>query len=224
MLGQHCPQTALSGASVPSEIVILEGKLVFHDDIRKWFELLLDQPQCGDDSVQVVRGGNDWTPLQVLRACRVRSKGVIDFSQTGYFSSSIHQTVDEIEQIGSCTRQLPFPDYSQAKPDKSVREYRVDMHIDYEPGDHPIIFRVTSAGKELRPWQAYASYWLTGLFVLYGHCAEGFVIDKVFGTPQAKPSHFHEARTSGDMATFDPESAAASGKRHLRLGYTCVRE
>jgi len=59
MLGQHCPQTALSGASVPSEIVILEGKLVFHDDIRKWFELVLDQPQCGDDSVQVVRGGND---------------------------------------------------------------------------------------------------------------------------------------------------------------------
>ena len=114
-------------------------------------------------------------------------------------------------------KQPPFPDYSKAKPDKSIRSYRVEMAIDYEQGDHPMFFRVTSSGKELKPWQAYASYVLTGGFVLYGYCADGFAVDKAFGTPEAKPQVI-------DSALFDPESAAAAGKKKLHLGYTCMRE
>ena len=125
--------------------------------------------------------------------------------------------------MGACARKSLFSDYSKAKPDKAIRGYQVDMHVDYKPGDHPVVFHVSSSGKELQPWQAYASYYLTGGFVLYGHCGEGFVVDKVFGTPQANPSHFAESRDPGDMATFDPESAAASGVKNLRLGYTCIR-
>jgi len=223
-LAQQCPQTSATGPTLASQAQTLEGRLIFHNGIRQWFELKLDQPQCGQTSVELVRGERDWTPLQVLRGCRVRSKGAIDFSGTGYYSLDTYQAVDQIEPVGSCPLQLPFPDYSKTKPEKSVHEYRVDMHVNYRPGDHPIIFRVSSASKELRPWQAYASYWLTGGFVLYGHCRDGFVVDKVFGTPQAKPSHFDEPRTSGDMATFDPETAAASGKKDLHLGYTCVRQ
>ena len=202
----------------------MEGSLVFHDGIRKWFELKLDQPQCGQPSIQLVRGSRDWTALEIFRGCRVRSKGTIGFSPTGYYSLDLNQDVEEIEPIGACDQQLPFPDYSKAKPDKSIREYRVDMHVDYEPGDHPIVFRVSSAGKHLQPWQAYASYTLTGGFVLYGYCGKGFVVDRVFGTPQATPEHFEEPRTPEDAAMFDPESAAASGKKELHLGYTCVRE
>jgi hypothetical protein len=118
----------------------------------------------------------------------------------------------------------PFPDYSKSKPDKSIRTYRVEMRVDDEPGDHPVIFRVSSAGKELRPWQAYASYYLTGGFVLYGHCGDGFVVGKVFGTPEAHPSHFDSPGSPEDMAAFDPESAAAAGKKNLQLGYTCIRK
>jgi hypothetical protein len=136
----------------------------------------------------------------------------------------MYQDVRVIEPVGECQRQPLFPDYSKAKPDKAIRAYRVDMLVNYEPGDHPVAFFVTSAGKQLRPWQAYANYWLTGGFVLYGHCAEGFVVDKVFGTPEAHPGHFDDPRSPGDMATFDPESAAAAGKRDLRLGYTCLRD
>ncbi len=202
----------------------MEGSLIFHDAIRKWFELKLDQPQCGQTSIELVRIRREWTPLEVLRGCRVRSKGTVAFSATGYYSLDLNQDVEGIEPIGACAQQLRFPDYSKAKPDKSIREYRVDMHVEYGPGDHPIIFRASSAGKDLRPWQAYASYSLTGGFVLYGHCADGFVVDKVFGTPQAKPAHFDEPRTSDDMAAFDPESAAASGTKDLHLGFTCVRK
>jgi hypothetical protein len=221
--GQVCPKPSETGPSVKSEARTLEGQLIFHDDIRKWFELKLDQPQCEQTSIQLVRGERDWTPLEVLRGCRVRSKGAIDFSHTGYYSLDTYQDVEEIQSLGTCARKSPFPDYSGAKPDKAIRAYRVEMHVDYEPGDHPIVFRVSSFGKELRPWQAYASYYFTGGFVLYGHCGEGFVVEKVFGTPQAKPGHFDEPRTPDDMAMFDPESAATAGKKDLHLGYTCVR-
>ena len=223
-LAQQCPQASATGPSVASEVRTLEGRLVYHDGIRQWFELKLDQAQCGQASIELVRVEGEWTPLEVLRGCQVRSKGAIDFSPTGYYSLDTFQAVDQIEPIGACARQLPFPDYSKAKPDKTIREYRVDMFVNYERGDHPIIFRVSSGGKDLQPWQAYASYMLTGGFVLYGYCGEGFVVEKVFGTPQANPRHFTEQRSPDDAAAFDPESAAASGKKDLHLGYTCVRE
>lgn len=224
LLAQECPQTSSTGISVASEVQTLEGRLIFHEGIRKWFELKLDRPQCGETSIQLVRGERDWTPLEVLRGCWVQSKGVLDFALTGYYSRGTYQSVDKIEPVGTCAKQSPFPDYSKARPEKSIREYRVDMQVNYRPGDHPILFRVSSAGKALRPWQAYARYSLTGGFVLYGYCGEGFVVDKVFGEPEANPMHFDEARTSADMAMFDPESAAAVGKKDLRLGYTCVRK
>jgi len=132
----------------------------------------------------------------------------------------MYQDVRVIEPLGDCERQSPFPDYSKAKPDKAIRAYRVDMHVNHEPGDHPVVFRVTSAGRELRPWQAYARYWLTGGLVLYGLCGDGFVVDQVFGTPEAHPDHFEVPRSSGDMAAFDPESAAVAGKTDLQLGYS----
>jgi hypothetical protein len=229
VLGQQCPQASSTGPSIASEARLLEGSLVFHDSIRKWFELKLDQPQCGQTSIELVRGKHDWvprdwTPLEILRGCRVRSSGAINFSPTGYYSLDTYQAVDQITAVGTCAQQLPFPDYPKSKPDKTVRRYRVDMYVDYEPGDHPITFHVSSAGKELRPWQAYGSYVLTGGFVLYGYCGVGFVVDRVFGTPQASPQHFEEPRTREDAAMFDPESAAASGKKKLDLGYTCVRQ
>lgn len=221
---QQCPQADPTGPVVESKVRTLVGRLIFHDGIRKWFELKLDQPQCGQTSIQLVRGEHTWTMLEVLRGCRVRSNGALDFSGTGYYSLDTYQSVDKIEPVGACSRQPPFPDYSKTKPDSSIRGYRVDMHVNYRPGDHPIIFRASSAGKTLQPWQAYASYNLTGGFVLYGHCGEGFVVDKVFGPPEATPSHFDEPRTLDDMAAFDPESAAAVGKKDLHLGYTCVRK
>jgi hypothetical protein len=105
------------------------------------------------------------------------------------------------------------------EPDKAIREYRVDMRVDYGRG-RPILFRVTSAGKELRPWRAYASYLLTGGRILYGQCARGFTVENAFGTPEARPSHYED----DPVATFDPESAAVAGKTKLDLGYTCVRK
>ena len=221
--GQACPQANPTGPDAMSGIQKLRGQLFFHDSLRQWFELKLDKLQCGQHSIQLVRGDQSWTPLQVLRGCAVQSLGVISISSTGYYSLDMSQYVDSIEAVEPCTRQKPFPDYSKAKPARDIRSYRVVMHIYYGHEDFPVRFRVTTAGRELRPWQAYASYDLTGGFVLYGRCGEGFVVNRVFGAGEANPGYFDEARTPADMAMFDPESAAARGKQDLQLGYTCVR-
>ena len=96
------------------------------------------------------------------------------------------------------------------------------MFVDYAE-DHPIDFRISTDAKELHPWQTYASYWLTGGFVLYGYCAEGFAVDKVSGTAEAKPSHLTQARDPSDAAMFDPEGAGNAGKKQMHLAYTCLR-
>jgi hypothetical protein len=105
-VGQECPEASATRAATPSQPRTLEGLLIFHDGIRKWFELKLDRPQCGQTSVQLVRGEHDWTPLQVLRGCRVRSRGAMDFSPTGYYSLDTYQSVDEIEPVGRCSNRL----------------------------------------------------------------------------------------------------------------------
>jgi hypothetical protein len=203
---------------------MLQGSLVYHDGIRKWFELRLIHPTCGQASIQLIALKNSWASLEVLRGCRVKSTGPIDFSTTGYYSLDTWQSVERIEAEEPCTRQLSFPDHSTDRPEQAIQEYRVEMHVEYALGDQPIVFRITSGGRELRPWQAYASYMLTGGEVLYGYCGEGFIIDRVFGTALANPAHFAEPHSSEDMAMFEPETAAAAGKSDLDLGYTCVRE
>ena len=100
---------------MPSEVRTLEGQLVFHDDIRGWFELKLDEPQCGQASIQLMPGEPEGISMQVLRGCRVRSQGAIDFSSTGYFSSQMYQDVRVIESVCPCKRQAPFPGLFQSK-------------------------------------------------------------------------------------------------------------
>jgi len=220
---QECPEWDDAGPNIPSAVRTLEGDLIYHDGIRRWFELRLDRPQCEQSSIQLVSLNDDWKPIEILRGCRVKTKGHINFSGTGYYSLGMYQVVTQIEEIAACARQSPIPGFSNAIPDASIQEYRVDMQVHYGDGDHPIIFRITSKEKELHPWQAYADYHMTGSFILYGRCGKGFVIDTVFGTPEANPSHLDDPRTIHDRAAFDPESAAASGKLDLQLGYTCVR-
>jgi hypothetical protein len=225
--GQQCPKENPDGPSQPSEARTLEGQLIYHDGIRKWFELKLVRRECGQESVQLLQGGGAWVPgypasLETLRGCRVRTKGVLAPPSTGYYTLDLYQNVDDVEPIGECTKQPPLPDFSKAKPDKSIRSYRVKIIIDYEQADHPIFFRVTSGGKDLQPWQAYARYWLTGGYVLYGYCAEDFIVDRVFGDSEATPQHFEERGSPNDAAMFGPDDTTRIIKKKLKLGNTCI--
>lgn len=228
--GQQCPGENTSDPGQTQEAITLEGKLIYHDGLRKWFELKLDRPVCGQPSIELFPARSVFyssgpAALETFRGCRVRTEGSLGGPASGYYTLDVNQWVGEIEPIGKCTRQPPLPDYSKAKPDKSVRRFRVEMTIDYKLVDRPIFFRVTSEGKELRPWQAYARYWLTGGYVLYGYCAKGFIVDEVFGDPEASPDHFEAKGSPNDSAIFGPpEGPAGEGyKKMLHLGYTCTR-
>ena len=56
--GQECPQSSAAGPDFGSVVRTLEGRLVFHDGIRKWFELKLYQPQCSQASIELVPGNS----------------------------------------------------------------------------------------------------------------------------------------------------------------------
>jgi hypothetical protein len=193
----------------------LQGSLIFHDGIQGWFELKLDRPQCGEASIELF--DQDSKALAILRGCRTKSQGALIISARG----NIRQIVEQIEAVGRCVHKVPFPDFSNVKPGSEIREYRVEMHVN---GSRPIHFRVSQAGKRLQPWQVYASYLpIGGDFLVYGWCAEGFIVDTVFGTPEANPAHSEEARGPNDQAVFDLEGAARLGKKHPELGFTCIR-
>ena len=220
---QRCPHAPSSGTETASVAQTLHGRLTHHAGIRDWYELKLDRAVCGQRSIQLTVPNNHWEPLERMRGCQVQSWGKIDFSPTGYYSLDLFQDAARLKPVGACVRQPLFADYSKVRPDRRVRSYSVAMHVDYRPGDHPVIFTVTSGRSALHPSQAYASYMLTGGFVLYGLCGEGFAVDRIYGPSIARAAHFGEPRGSGDMAMFYPETAAKSGKTDLHLGYSCVR-
>lgn len=150
----QCPQDHTANGPT----VTLDGQLSFHDSIQPWFELKLDQPQCAQPSIELMSRRPDGPLLEMFRGCRVRSRGVINLSPTAAYSLEIYQDVDSIEPIGTCRRQSRFPDFTDAKPDEMIRQYEVDMHFNFEPGDHPIVYSISSGSKSLQPWQAYATF------------------------------------------------------------------
>ena len=225
---QQCPYQDASGFH-PSVVRSLEGRIAYHDGLRKWFELKLDTPECGVRSIQLTRIEGGWAELAGLRGCRVRAEGQLEGASTGYYSLDVFEEVKKLEPLKGCVRQPALPDYSlsadqrRAKPDAALDVYTVEMQVHYAKPDQPIDFLVTHGGQPLSPWPVYANYWLTGGGVLYGQCAEGFYVDLVYGTTEAHPTHSIERMADGDVASFEPETAAATGKKELTLGFTCKR-
>jgi hypothetical protein len=102
---QQCPVGTSSGLGTPSQTRILNGRLIYHDGIRQWFELRLDRPTCGEHSIQLVMTDRNYASLEVLRTCRIASSGSIDYSPTGYYSANLYQHVSEVRSVGGCTKQ-----------------------------------------------------------------------------------------------------------------------
>jgi hypothetical protein len=101
-----------------SQVQTLSGQLIYHDGIRKWFELKLDRAQSGQVSIQLVPAGGDWTPIEVRRGCRVRTKGPTFSSPINdQYSLDTAQSVQHIESVGTCTSKPIIQVDSKGKPD-----------------------------------------------------------------------------------------------------------
>jgi len=221
---QSCPEENPNGPSKESASRTLTGKVVYHDGLRQWFGLQLDTPVCGvDKEIQLLQGGGAFEvdesnaqALEVFRGCRATVQGPLGIPGTGYYSAALYQNVDKIVPEKDCVLKPHFPDYSKVKPDPSIHNYRVSTRIDYL-GDH-IAITARSGDRLLTPWQAYASYMLTGGFVFYAYCADDFDLRHFTGTPETKPW------LVDNYIAMDPETAATKHVTRLRLDYTCRRE
>jgi hypothetical protein len=225
---QDCPREKPDGPYVESASRTLVGRVVFHNDLRQWLSLEVDEPVCGERVIELFADGGgggfevdqrNSRELERFRGCRVKSMGTLGIPGTGYYSAHLFQNVEKIEPEAGCVRQPAFPDCSKAKPKQGVRSYRVSMWFDYMAPQGPVHATVMSGQQRLGPWQAYASYWLTGGFVFYAHCADDFTMSRLSGTRAAKP----DATVMENWAELDPETAADKGVRRIRLSFTCRR-
>ncbi len=225
-IAQSCPKENPNGPSIESDPQTITGKVVYHDEIRQWFGLQLDSPVCGvDKEIQLLQGGGAFEvdegnayAIEVFRGCRVTVRGALGIPGTGYYSAELYQNADKIEPAKDCVLKPHLPDYSKAKPDSSIRSYRVAMQINYQARGGHIVVTAESGARALTPWQAYASYWLTGGYVFYANCADDFDLTHFAGTPETKPWLID------NYIAMDPESAAQKHVTHLRLDYTCRRD
>jgi hypothetical protein len=218
---QSCPKWSPEGPEIDSAPQTLSGKIIFHNDLRQWFELRLDAPVCGENRVQLLADENHPSlerTIQTLRGCRVTAHGALGLPGTGYYSAELYQEVDKVAPNAGCLRQQPFPDYSKLRPSPALRNYRVLMWFDYTKPDSPVHGTVSDGKDTLRPWQQYASYELTGGFVFYASCADEFSVSDFNGTPEAK------AWLADSRIALDPEAAAAKHADRIRLAFTCRRE
>jgi hypothetical protein len=217
---QSCPQSSPDGALIESSPQTLSGKIIFHNDLRQWFELRLETPVCGETVVELVANYKRISlvrTIQMLRGCRAIVSGTLGLPGTGYYSAELYEMVEAVKPDSGCVRQLPFPDYSKLKPSRSLRSYRVSIWFDYTTPDSPLHVSVRDGNRSISPWQPYASYWLTGDFQFYANCASGFGVTHFNGTPEAKPG------ITDNTISLDPETAALKHVNRIRLDFTCRR-
>jgi hypothetical protein len=216
---QDCPRENPAGPSIDSMPRTLVGTIVFHDDMRQWLSIDLDAPVCGQNRIEIFDVDYQHPrQLEVFRGCRVTTRGVLGIPSTGYYSTDVFQTVDQIEPTASCVRQPAFPDYEKMKPVRGIYTYQVSMWFNYGPFEDRVHARVLSGNRILSPWQAYAHYFLTGGFGFYGYCADGYTMSHMVGTPEAKPWMIDNS------VAMDPETAAADKNVHaIKLSFTCNR-
>lgn len=219
---QECPR---SGDGAASAVRTLTGRLVLHNGLRRWWGLQVSQAVCGAGEIQViVNSGDDAedrrqaNELDTLRGCDVEITGPLNVPGTGYFSAPLYQTRYDVKAEPGCIRQPLFPEYTGSLPAGNLRRYDVRISLDYVPGDHPPAFVITGNGRRLSPWQAYASYRLTGERVMYAECGRGFAATRFSGGSAA-----HPWLVDGTVG-LDPERAAAAHVTHVSVTYTCIKQ
>jgi hypothetical protein len=221
-IAQDCPRENPNGPSIPSATRTLNGTIVYHDALRQWIGVRLDAPVCGQSEIELIARGNtdsemrsSQRTLDTLRGCKATATGTLDLAPTGYYSTDIFQNVDKAEPDASCIPQPPLPDFSRAKPNPAIYSYQAKLTVS-SLGEGSIRGKARSNGRVLTPWQAYVHSFLTGGFVLYGSCADGFELSHVSGTPAAHASQIdYQAAMDGDIE---------KGIRSAAMTFTCTRE
>ena len=120
---QVCPSEDGSGPGVPST---LHGKLIYHEDLRTWHALKLDQKVCNWESIQVISTKLNWNYVHRFRGCAVTITGNLFTPMTGYYSLGLAMDVDKIQPDDNCKLLPVQADLSKGPVPEACEKLRRD--------------------------------------------------------------------------------------------------
>ncbi|HXB62795.1 MAG TPA: hypothetical protein VNU94_08110 [Acidobacteriaceae bacterium] len=197
---QNCP--ADSGElTTPSS---LQGTIAYHHELRDWIGLKLQQPACGQNEIQLTFSDTaGYKHAETLRGCSVAVTGSLDESPTGYYSTDFFIVDSYIEPAPNCQPQPPIVYPSASKIPASIKSYSVTATI---PADNePIRIRARRTDQDkafLSPGEAYIQTRLTGGYVLYALCANGFTTTSFFIVENGKRSSLQSVSADEEADLF----------------------
>lgn len=182
--GQSCPAENGPNAGDAPEPSTLHGKLVFHNDLRGWLGLKLDNPACGDSEIQLAFNEANERRAMSLRGCKVTAAGKIFETATGYWSARLAITDAHLLADQSCKPHPLLPDYSKATP-RELKSYYAEITVDYKHQPVQVaVWADRTKQKKVAPSHAYIHASFSGApDVLWIRCAEGFVASSATQNP-----------------------------------------
>lgn len=185
---QGCPVRDDRGPAEASVASTLHGTILFHDELRQWLGLKLDQATCGQFEVQLVFSDTDaWRNAETLHGCSVTATGKLFDSPTGYYSAEVAISDPALKPDQSCHPSSIKADQPNAPPPVGLKSFRASITVDYRGKGH-VDVRVWQSGTKalLQPSKSFVRYHLTGgQDVLWFGCREGFGVRRITQTPKS---------------------------------------
>ncbi|HVO80381.1 MAG TPA: hypothetical protein VMT28_06605 [Terriglobales bacterium] len=202
--GQSCPSESEDGSEA-HDVSTLHGTLVYHDELRQWLGLKLDQPACGEAEIQlVVSDDAAGRRAKTLRGCAITITGRLYLAPTGYYSAELAVFDGVLQPDSSCHPYPLEPDPSLAPIPPNVHSYHVSITVDYRGKGHKDVAVWQGGNKHvlLKPWQAYAGYFLTGdAVMLRVYCAKSFQLTGVLQDPRVERGIFTDDISTAVLLT-----------------------
>lgn len=184
---QACPEHDGNGFAEAAMASTLHGTLQVHNDLRHWLGLKLDATVCKKDEVQLIFSKSaSRREAETMRGCTVTGTGKLFESPTAYYSEELAVADAELKPDPSCHRTPAEPDPSTISIPGTLKSYRASINVDYQGKGH-VEVRVwpgKSESVQLKPWQTYVRYTLTGgQDVIWFNCQKDFSIKDITQTP-----------------------------------------
>jgi hypothetical protein len=193
-VGQNCPDPGTWKPSAAAST--LHGVLTYHDELRQWLGLKLGKGTCGENEIELVfHESKDWREAEALRDCEATVIGRLFYSGTGYYSAAMAMADPAVAPDETCQPHAVNTDPGLAPRKQDIRNFVAEIVVDYQNKAHVAVrvWKDRHRESELKPWQAYVNYELTGSRdVIWFGCTDGFEIKQISQTPKPKGGPFQD--------------------------------
>jgi hypothetical protein len=188
--GQSCPKDKGSGKAEALRASSLHGRLVFHDELRRWLGIKLEQPVCGQAEIELVFSTTDlWRKAKALNGCTITATGKLYYGLTGYYSTEMAIMDPTLRPDPSCKPHAVETDPATVKVPASIKAFHASVTVDYRGKGHVHVEAWEGDDRRkalLEPSQAYVSYSLAGATdAIRFSCRDGFGIKDFTQKPKS---------------------------------------